>query len=55
MSAAEIAVFEAEPYFREAVMLRRWDDQGKVAGLDTPALESYRSVVEGLQVSRSSP
>ncbi len=55
MSAAEIAVFEAEPYFREAVMLRRWDDQGKVAGLDIPSLESYRSLVEGLQVSRSSP
>jgi predicted HD phosphohydrolase len=28
------------------VQLRRWDDVGKVAGLETPALEHYRPVLE---------
>lgn len=55
MTAAEVAAFETEPYFREAVLLRKWDDQGKVAGFLTPTLESYRSIVESLSVSRSSP
>ncbi len=54
MAPAEVAAFETEPYFREAVLLRKWDDQGKVAGFFTPTLESYRSMVESLTVSRSS-
>ena len=37
MTAQEIALFEKEPYHREAVRVRRWDDQGKVAGLKTAA------------------
>ena len=31
--------FEANPFFREAVRLRRWDDEAKVPGLDVPGLE----------------
>lgn len=46
MSAAEIAQFEKERYYREAVRIRHWDDQGKVAGLVTPTLESYRTLLE---------
>jgi [1-hydroxy-2-(trimethylamino)ethyl]phosphonate dioxygenase len=42
MSAHEVQRFESERYFREAVRVRRWDDQGKVAGLETPPLEAYR-------------
>ena len=41
MSSEETQAFEREPYYREAVRLRRWDDQGKVAGLKTPPLEAY--------------
>ena len=41
MSAAETAAFEREPHHREAVRVRRWDDQGKVAGLETPPLAAY--------------
>jgi predicted HD phosphohydrolase len=26
--------------------LRRWDDQGKVAGLKTPGLAEYRGLIE---------
>jgi [1-hydroxy-2-(trimethylamino)ethyl]phosphonate dioxygenase len=48
MSADEVAAFEGEPYFREAVRVRRWDDQGKVAGLATPPLEDYVAMIERL-------
>jgi [1-hydroxy-2-(trimethylamino)ethyl]phosphonate dioxygenase len=48
MSPPEIARFEAEPFHREAVRVRRWDDQGKVAGLATPSVMDYRSLVEAL-------
>lgn len=46
MAAAEVARFEREPHYRAAVRVRRWDDQGKVAGLVTPTLESYRRMIE---------
>jgi predicted HD phosphohydrolase len=51
MSAAEIELFEAQRYYREAVCVRQWDDQGKVAGLATPDLASYRMLIEELTVS----
>jgi predicted HD phosphohydrolase len=46
MDAAEVARFEAEPKWRDAVALRRWDDGAKVAGLDVPGLEHYRRHLE---------
>jgi phosphonate degradation associated HDIG domain protein len=46
MTAAEIAAFETEPFYREAVRLREWDDRGKIAGLRTPDLRSYRQLIE---------
>jgi phosphonate degradation associated HDIG domain protein len=46
MPAQEIARFEAERFSREAVRLRRWDDQGKVAGLKTRALRTYAPLIE---------
>jgi phosphonate degradation associated HDIG domain protein len=46
MSAAEVAQFETEPFHREAVRVRRCDDQGKIAGLATPALADYRALIE---------
>ena len=36
------------PDGQAAVALRRWDDQGKVDGLDVPDLASYRSLLERL-------
>jgi phosphonate degradation associated HDIG domain protein len=48
MTAAEVAQFEKEPYHREAVRVRRWDDQGKVAGLKTAALGEYARLIESL-------
>jgi phosphonate degradation associated HDIG domain protein len=37
--------FESNPHFREAVLLRRWDDAAKIPGLPVPALEHYRGVL----------
>ncbi len=46
MSPKEVEDFEANPFAREAVRLRQWDEQGKIVGLKTPDLEHYRSMVE---------
>jgi phosphonate degradation associated HDIG domain protein len=52
MSAAEVAAFEREPHGRNAVRLRHWDDQGKVAGLPTPGLEEYRALIDATASAR---
>jgi phosphonate degradation associated HDIG domain protein len=44
-SPDEVAKFELSPYARDAVRLRRYDDIGKVEGLETPDLEHYRPVL----------
>ena len=33
--------FQKLPYWREALALRRYDDMGKVPGMDVPSLEHY--------------
>jgi phosphonate degradation associated HDIG domain protein len=48
MTAQEVAKFETERFYREAVRVRQWDDQGKVAGLKTPGLGHYRALIEQL-------
>jgi phosphonate degradation associated HDIG domain protein len=48
MSREEAARFEDEPFHRDAVLVRRCDDAGKVAGLATAALLDYRDVIEAL-------
>jgi phosphonate degradation associated HDIG domain protein len=46
MSSAEVARFEAEPFFAAAVRVREWDDMGKVAGLRTAGLAEFRALLE---------
>jgi phosphonate degradation associated HDIG domain protein len=43
MTSEEVAAFESRPHFRDAVRLRRWDDQAKIIGLTTPDLEHFAS------------
>jgi phosphonate degradation associated HDIG domain protein len=50
MPAEQVASFELEPFYRDAVLLRRCDDQGKVSGLDTPGFECYRALFEQLAI-----
>ena len=46
MSAAEAREFEAEPFAQDALALRSFDDGGKVAGLDIPALDEWRPLLD---------
>jgi phosphonate degradation associated HDIG domain protein len=46
--ADEVAAFEANPAFEPAVRLRRWDDGGKVEGLDVGDLDRYRPMLDDL-------
>jgi phosphonate degradation associated HDIG domain protein len=50
MQTHELAEFETERFHQDAVRLRRWDDEGKVAGLRTPGLSDYRPLIEQLIV-----
>ncbi len=51
---SELASFEANPGFEDALLLRDWDDGGKVEGLVVEPLESYRSMLDGLVLDRRS-
>ncbi|HEY6346758.1 MAG TPA: phosphonate degradation HD-domain oxygenase [Bryobacteraceae bacterium] len=46
MNEGQIRAFEALPCYREAVMLRRWDDEAKVSGWVVPDIEEYREIIE---------
>lgn len=50
--AAEVRAFEASPFARDAVRLRRYDDRAKVPGLVTPDLEHYRPILQSLRRTR---
>jgi [1-hydroxy-2-(trimethylamino)ethyl]phosphonate dioxygenase len=52
MSIEETRAFERQPYYREAVRVRHWDDQGKVAGLRVPPLESYFAMLNSAARAR---
>jgi phosphonate degradation associated HDIG domain protein len=52
LTADEVASFEAEPGCRQAVVVRRCDDRGKVAGLATRRLEEYRGILKSLAARR---
>jgi phosphonate degradation associated HDIG domain protein len=46
MGPGELQQFETERFYTEAIQVRRWDDQGKVAGLKTPGLAEYRGLIQ---------
>jgi len=49
MQAVEIAAFESRSFFREAVRIRRWDDQGKIGGFRAPGLAAYVEAIDALR------
>jgi phosphonate degradation associated HDIG domain protein len=51
MSSGEVAEFEAAPQFRDAVQLRRFDEQAKVKGLETPPASHFLRYVERVILS----
>lgn len=46
MTADEVAAFEREPYYRDGIQLRRWDDEGKIPGLAVPDLSHFEGYIE---------
>jgi predicted HD phosphohydrolase len=46
MNPDEVANFESNEFYKEAISLRRWDDQAKVANLVSPSVESFISSIE---------
>ena len=41
MSAPQAAAFAAEPFFADAIRLRRWDEEGKIIDHHGPALDHF--------------
>lgn len=48
MADEERAAFEANPYHRQAIRVRRWDDGGKVAGAKTPTFADFAPLLQRL-------
>ena len=48
MAAGEIAAFVSNPCHDDAIRLRRWDDAGKVEGLEVAPLETYEPLLSRL-------
>ena len=48
MSDVEAEAFEADPAHGHAVALRRWDEYGKISGLQVPGFEHYRPLLRDL-------
>lgn len=46
MSADEIAVFRSQPHLETIIQVRRWDDEGKVAGVKTPEFSHYAPMLQ---------
>lgn len=51
MDAAEITEFQAIPDHQNAVAIRRWDEYGKVPGLDVPSFDTYRPMLRKLMTA----
>lgn len=47
MSADQARAFEAQPFFADAIRLRRWDEEGKIVGFQGPAPAHFEAVVAG--------
>jgi gamma-butyrobetaine dioxygenase len=48
MTAAELAAFEALPYYRDAVAVRRWDDQAKDPAVTAPRFAHFAPLFAAL-------
>jgi phosphonate degradation associated HDIG domain protein len=46
MSAEEVTKFEADPYFKEIIKVRAWDELAKVENKPLPDLERYKQMAK---------
>ena len=51
LSPVEVAAFEREAAWGDALIVRRSDDRGKIAGFSTPPLEHYRPLLKSLRAA----
>lgn len=51
MNPAEVREFETSPHHQEAIKLRLYDDDGKIAGLTIKPASEYRKTLESLLTS----
>ena len=52
MNTKAIHEFEQNKFYRDAVALRRWDDEAKIIGLIVPPLEHYQPMIMRLADNR---
>jgi [1-hydroxy-2-(trimethylamino)ethyl]phosphonate dioxygenase len=48
MAPDEIKAFEANPYFKQAVALRRWDEEGKIVGFKGPTAADFDPLITSM-------
>ncbi len=48
MTIEEATAFLAGPFAQQAIALRRWDDEAKIAGLSVPPAETYLPLLQQL-------
>ena len=51
MNEDEVSAFKKNPFFKEALQLRTWDDHAKDPEIETPPLEHYLPLVKAALVS----
>ena len=51
MNGDELSAFEKNPFFKNALQLRTWDDNAKDPEMETPLLEHYLPLVKAALVS----
>lgn len=51
MSAEECEAFREGEFFESAIRLRRWDDEAKIAGLQTPSLGYFLRHIEAVAMT----
>lgn len=54
MNADEVEAFRKHEYYQDALRLRVWDDEGKIAGVETPAFEDFAPSLEHLAQQHAS-
>lgn len=53
MTEPEVAEFQTHEYYRDALRLRVWDDEGKVPGARIHSFDEYRPLLSRLLVERN--
>lgn len=47
MTPVQVQAFSSNPFFADAVRLRRWDEEGKIVGYQGPSAAHFEAVVAG--------